>query len=99
VRKASAYPKAKEVFKVMMGKEGDEDGHEHGETMYILRCLDTECSTTSLYTALNHYPSELINTILLDDFKYSGNKVLKNKANLLIVCETVLDLYNMEEEV
>jgi len=66
------------------------------ETLYILRCLDTECSTNSLYSALDHYASGLINSVLVDDFKYNSNKVFKNKANLLLVCESVLDFYNKE---
>jgi len=89
VRKAAKYPVAAAQFKQMMGTEGDEDEYEHGETMYILRCLDTDCSGSSLFGALDYYPSGLINSILHDDFNYRGNEVLPNKENLLLVCEAV----------
>ena len=95
VRGTPKYQQAKERFKEMMGTAGDEDGHEHGETMYILRCLDTECSEASLYQALSYYSSDLINTILLDDFDYNDEQVHKNKANLLLVCEAVLNRFNI----
>jgi hypothetical protein len=78
----------------MIGEDGDEDTFQHHETKYVLRCLDTACTSSSLCAGFDHYESTLINSILLDDFQYEGFKVMKNKANLLIVCESFLINFN-----
>jgi len=93
-RKVPEYPAAKMEVTLMIGEDGDPFTFDHIETMYILHCLDTDCSSSSLFAGLTHYPSSLINDILLNDFNYCGDKVLKNKANLLIVCEAVLYYLN-----
>ena len=90
IRKVLEYPAAKHEVTKMIGEDGDPDNFDHIETMYILRCLDTDCSSSSLFAGLTHYSSSLINDILLNDFNFRGEKVLKNKANLLLVCEAVL---------
>ena len=93
-RKAPEYPIAHAKFKVMLGAEGDVDEFQHKETLYILRCLDTSCSISSLFAGLDNYTSSLINNILLDDFGYSGVEVVRSKANLIIVCESFLNSYS-----
>ena len=91
VRQSEDYPNAKKLVTQMLGEDDDEDVFVHGnKTLYILRCLDTACSSSSLFAGLNHYSSDLINWILRDDFKYDGVEVMKNKVNLLIVCELFL---------
>lgn len=95
VRKVEDYPTAKIIVTQMLGIEGDKDMFVFAETMYILRCLDTACNSSSLFSGLNHYASDLINGILRQDFKYCGPEVMKNKVNLLVVCESFLiDLNN-----
>jgi len=93
-RKAPEHPIAHAKFKAMLGAEGDVDEFKHKETMYILRCLDTSCSISSLFAGLDNYPSLLINNILKDDFGYSGDEVVRSKANLIIVCESFLNAYS-----
>jgi hypothetical protein len=95
VRKVPEYPIAKEKVKKMLGNEGDADEFENSETMYVLRCLDTDCSSTSLFAGLSHYRSGIINSILNNDFKYYGDQmVTRSKDNLLIVCESFLIAFN-----
>ena len=48
-----------------------------------------------MFEALDYYPSALINSILQVDLKYRGVEVLKNKANLLLVCESFLIGFNL----
>jgi hypothetical protein len=91
VRKSGEYPVAQAKFKNMLGDEGDDNVFKHKETMYILRCLDTSCTVSSLFAGLNHYPHSLINSILQHDFDYSDDTVTKNKANLMVVCEKFLN--------
>jgi hypothetical protein len=97
VRKTVDYTIAKERFKAMMGEDGELDDFEYVETMYILRCLDTECSSSSLFAALNYYSAARINDILRESFGYKGFEVIKNKSNLFSVCEAVLEFYNVIE--
>ena len=95
VRKVPEYPIAKEKVTKMLGIEGDVDVYQNPETMYVLRCLDTECSSTSLFAGLSHYPFRIINSILQDDFSYHGDQmVTRSKDNLLIVCESFLIAFN-----
>ena len=94
VRKVPDYPNAKKKIKNMLGEEGKVDTFIHWQTMYILRCLDTSCSVSSLYAGLDHYESNLVNNILCDDFHYHGDQVLRNKANLLTICELFLNHFN-----
>jgi len=94
IRKAPEHHIAHAKFKAMMGAEGDEDEFFHKETMYILRCLDTSCSVSSLFAGLEHYPSWIINGILKDDFRYRGDEVLRSKQNLILVCESFLNAYS-----
>ena len=90
-RKIPEYLSAKMQVTKMLGTEEASLDYKHNiETMYILRCLDTDCSISSLFAGLDNYPSCLINDILLIDFKYCGDKVLRNKVNLLIICEAFL---------
>jgi hypothetical protein len=91
VRRPLQYPIAKVIFKEMI----QAPKYAHGETTYILRCLDQECSGSKFYQALSYYSSEKINVILVDDFCYDGIKVDKYKLNLLIVCESVLNKFNI----
>ena len=81
----------------MGGRGGLEEGHiiEHAETQYVLKCLITSCTSSSMFEALDYYPSALINSILQVDLKYRGVEVLKNKANLLLVCESFLIGFNL----
>jgi hypothetical protein len=46
--------------------------------------------------SLSYYSSDLINRIILDDFKYNNEQqqVQKNKANLLVVCEKVIHMFD-----
>ena len=94
VRKAPEHPIAHEKFKAMLGAEGDVDTFQHKETMYILRCLDTSCTISSLFAGFDNYPSSLINNILQDDFGYSGDEVVRSKENLILVCENFLNAYS-----
>ena len=88
IRNVPGFPNARQKVTNMLERE--EDVYQHHETMYILRCLETACTSLSLCTGLDHYESALINSILLDDFEYDGFKVMRNKINLLIVCESFL---------
>jgi hypothetical protein len=97
VRKIPEYPIAKGKVTKMLGNEGDADEFQNPETMYVLRCLDTECSSTSLFAGLSHYRFGIINSILQNDFKYHGEQeVTKSKDNLLIVCESFLNAFNTD---
>ena len=94
------YPIAKENAKKLLGEdedEGEEVEHtiERVETRYVLKCLITSCTSSSMFEALDYYPSALINSILQVDLKYRGVEVLKNKANLLLVCESFLIGFNL----
>ena len=94
------YPIAKENAKKLIGEVddgGEEEEHtiERAETQYVLKCLITSCTSSSMFEALNYYPSTLINLILVDDLNYRGVEVLKNKANLLLVCESFLNAFNL----
>ena len=93
-RKTPEHPIAHAKFKAMLGAEGDVDEFQHKETMYILRCLDTSCTISSLFAGLDNYPSWLINDILQDDFCYSGDEVIRSKENLILVCESFLNAYS-----
>ena len=80
---------------------GEEDGEEYKlihpeETMYVLKCLVTSCTSTSMFDALDYYPSALINSILHVDLNYHGADVLRNKANLLLVCENFLNHFDLK---
>jgi hypothetical protein len=93
VRKTPEYPIAKERLRMMEADNIDEASkYIHGKnTLYIIRCLQANCSISSLFTGLNYFPSNVINEMLRIDLKYPGDDVVsKNKANLLIVCEHFL---------
>ena len=90
VRQGEEFPEAKAKVDQMLGSDEEDDTFLHKETLYILKCLDTECTSSSLYAGLVHYKSVSINAILRDDFNYCGDEVLKNKANLLLVCKAFL---------
>jgi len=77
------------------GDGGEKDGEVYKlihpeETMYVLKCLVTSCTSSSMFEALDYYSSALINSILRADLNYHSADVLKNKANLLLVCESFL---------
>lgn len=95
VRQTEDYPKAKDWVHQILGSEWEEDTFHHSETVYILHCLDTECSSQSLYSGLVHYKHTLINAILRDDFNYSGDEVSRNKENLLIICKAFLNTFSI----
>jgi hypothetical protein len=97
---ANAWKTAMENAKKLLGEdedEGEEVEHtiERVETRYVLKCLITSCTSSSMFEALDYYPSALINSILQVDLKYRGVEVLKNKANLLLVCESFLIGFNL----
>lgn len=97
VRKFPDFPNAKNKVQLMIdieGVEGEKDSFVHWQTMYILRCLETSCTSTSLYFGLDHYDSTLVNNILRNDLKYYGEEVMKNKVNLLTICERFLCEFN-----
>ena len=64
--------------------------------MYVLKCLLTSCTSTSMFEALDYYSSALINSILRIDLNYHSADVLKNKANLLLVCENFLIHFDLK---
>ena len=92
VRTNGKYERAMVRCKEMLGNVGEDQGNEMS---YILRCLDTDCSPLALYQALEYYSAERINQILAEDFKYNDLFVARSKANLLVVCEGVLNKLNM----